>query len=605
MAERRRRSRGPWWSPRRWTRFFRRRYRRLAAAGHRKWLVIGLVVVLLGLGAVGGASAWSVLRPARAEVLAAQTQLQTVVDPSAFATPEKRASSRAAVATAQAQLASARHRIGRSPAIWAAQFVPGLRRQRAGLLSLIDDARRGSAAAIALIERVQSLADRGELRDGVIPLDGLKLIAAEAGEAGRVFEGMQRSAGGLLGPLGSARRRLDEVAASAASSLGHVSDALGASHGFLGGAGERRYLLAIQNNAEMRDQGMILSYAVLHFAEGRFQVERRGKIGDLRLDGPAPTPIPAGTSEVFGSILPTTLWQSVNATADFEWSGRAMVDMYRQATGQSIDGVLAIDVPGLAELLRVTGPVTVDGVDEPISANNAGRVLLHDLYEGLAPASDQSDRREVLDNVAAAVIERLSAGVRDVVGLGSAFSQASSEGHLRLWSRVEAEEQAFVRTGLGGGPAAIEADRTFHLAIQNRTATKLDYYVKPTVRQEVRFSGVSDVVVRTTVDIDNQAPKGAPPSYQLGPDEFTARPGDYTAWVLLWGPAGAVQAASTQESGLTLTEGSVTVGAGEHRQVVFDTLIHDAIRRGRLTLRMVHQPRLEPMRLSVTLDPRG
>jgi len=282
-----------------------------------------------------------------------------------------------------------------------------------------------------------------------------------------------------------------------------------------------------------------------------------------------------------------------------------MADMYRQATGQAIDGVITIDVPGLAALLGVVGPLQIPGLAQPITPQNAPTVLLHDLYEGLSPESDQGERRERLADVTDAVVTRLTTGDRDMVGLGAVVAKAATGDHVRLWSSVPDEEQTFVRTGLGGGPATIEADRTFHLAVENRTATKLDYYVKPTVRQEVRFSGVSDVVVRTTVDINNQAPKDAPPSYQLGPDEFTARPGDYTAWVLLWGPAGAVQAASTQESGLTLTEGSVSVSAGEHREVVFDTLIHDAVRRGRLTLRMIPQPRLEPMRLSVTLDPRG
>jgi len=568
-------------------------------------VVFGLLVALGSLLVMGGASAWSDLRPARAEVLAAQAQLQTVIDPSSFATPEQRAANRTAIVSAQAQLASARYRLGGSPVLWFAQFVPFLRRQRAGLLDLIDDARRGAAAASSLIDRMQSLPDRGQLRDGAIPLDSLPPISAETGRTARVFEKMQRSAGGLWGPLGSARRRLDEVAGSASITLGQASDALGATHGFFGGDGERRYLLAIENNAEMRDQGMTLSYGVLHFAGGRFQFERRGNIGDLALNEAAPTPIPPGTEEVFGTIRPTALWQSVNATADVEWSGRAMVDMYHQATGQSVDGVIAIDVPGLAELLRSVGPVSVAGVDQSISADNVARILLHDLYEGLAPADSQSGRRERLDDVVGAIIDRLTLGNQDLLGLGAAFGRASGGGHLRLWSTVAAEEQAFVRTGLGGGPAAKEADRTFHLAVESRTATKVDYYVKPSVRQEVRFSGENDVVVRTTVLIENQAPQGAVPSYQLGPDEFTTQPGEYPAWVLLWGPAGATQPASTRESGLTLTQGFVTVEPGQRSEVVFDTVIHDAVRKGRLTLRLVPQSRLQPMDLTVTLDPQG
>ena len=38
-------------------------------------------------------------------------------------------------------------------------------------------------------------------------------------------------------------------------------------------------------------------------------------------------------------------------------------------------------------------------------------------------------------------------------------------------------------------------------------------------------------VVSTTITLDNQAPQDAQPSYQMGPDQFTSRPGDYVGWL--------------------------------------------------------------------------
>src|SRR5207302_2430190 len=106
-----------------------------------------------------------------------------------------------------------------------------------------------------------------------------------------------------------------------------------------------------------------------------------GPISDLQLKGSAPTPIPPGTAAVFGFIDPTGLWQSVNATADFSWSARAMSDMYRQATGEHVNGVIAVDVPGLIAVLNVVGPVSVPGLPRPLTAGNAAQQLLHDLYQ--------------------------------------------------------------------------------------------------------------------------------------------------------------------------------------------------------------------------------
>ncbi|MDQ4134387.1 MAG: DUF4012 domain-containing protein, partial [Actinomycetota bacterium] len=280
-------------------------------------------------------------------------------------------------------------------------------------------------------------------------------------------------------------------------------------------------------------------------------------------------------------------------------------DMYRQATGESIDGVIAVDVPGLARLLRVVGPVTVTGVPEPIGAHNVGRVLLHDLYQGLGPASEHAFRRERQGDITKAVIDRLTTSSHDGVAVGRELGEAARRGHLRLWSSVPAEERVFVEAGLGGGPATAQPDRTFHVAVENRTATKLDYYVKPSVRQEVELTPRGTAVVRTTVMVDNRAPVGARPSYQLGPDGITKNPGDYLAWVLLWGPAGSTQPGGVGESGLLLSQYVVDVAAGQRRELTFETVIPNAVRDGRFEMRLVPQPRLEPVGLQVRLRAPG
>jgi hypothetical protein len=168
-------------------------------------------------------------------------------------------------------------------------------------------------------------------------------------------------------------------------------------------------------------------------------------------------------------------------------------------------------------------------------------------------------------------------------------------------------EATFVRTGLGGVPAAHDADRTFHVAVENRNATKLDYYVGVSVRQRVLLTKLGTAIIRTTVTVDDRAPRGAKPSYMLGPDGYaTTHPGEYWAWVLLWGPADSTQFGSVDTSGLRLTPATLdTILAGEQRQVSFDTIIPNAVRHGELLLRYVPQPRLEAAHLDVQLDAPG
>ncbi|HWI03728.1 MAG TPA: hypothetical protein VNT52_07875 [Acidimicrobiales bacterium] len=144
------------------------------------------------------------------------------------------------------------------------------------------------------------------------------------------------------------------------------------------------------------------------------------------------------------------------------------------------------------------------------------------------------------------------------------------------------------------------------MAVQNRTASKLDYFVRPSVHQDIRLTRQGTAVVRTHVVIDNQAPADAMPSYQFGAPGITEKVGDYLAWVLLWGPEGSRQLQSgVVESGLNLSQFVVSVPAGQRREVTFETVVPDAVRDGELRFRFVPQGRLEPMPLSVTLRTEG
>jgi hypothetical protein len=108
--------------------------------------------------------------------------------------------------------------------------------------------------------------------------------------------------------------------------------------------------------------------------------------------------------------------------------------------------------------------------------------------------------------------------------------------------------------------------------------------------------------VTSEVVVHNNAPPGAPPSAQLGPDPYgtTSHPGDYLAWVLLWAPAGS-QPGGIAEGGLNLRQATFLVPAGQSRTARFVTTVYDAVRRGRLTLRFVPQPSLTPQQLDVSV----
>lgn len=569
----------------------------------------GVVLLLVAVGAVLAAASWQQARLAERTLTELRTQLQTLTaDPQSLATADGRASAVTQLDSASTTASDLSSRLHRATSLRILHWIPIVGHQGDGLVQLVDDVDHGITVGRRLLQQVNGLSQQTQISAGTLPVGVLGQLASDAGAAGRETGGLLRPAGALWGPLGASRRTLNDVIAKASSRLNNVAAALDGARRFLG-PGQHRYFLALQNNAEMRDQGMVLSYAEVGFNDGAIEFGRHGSVDDIELPRAAPTPIPAGTASAFGFIHPTQTWQSVNPGADFAWSARAMSDMYQQVSGQATDGVIALDVPALAGLLQVTGPVEVPGIAAPLTAANAATVLLHDLYASFGPSLAEAEaRHERLGDVATVVIDRIRQGSFDAIALASALGKQAAGGHVRLWSRDAEAERSFEQVGLAGGAGVTDADRTFHVAVENRASNKLDYYVQVAMSQQVTVTTTGDAVVVSDVVVRNDAPVGMAPSSQLGPDPYTttAHPGDYLGWVLLWGPKGSFQPPNTPEGGLNLSQAFVLVPAGQSQSTRFVTVIRHAVRDGRLTLRYVPQPRLAPESLAVSVQgPKG
>jgi len=565
-------------------------------------IAFGAAAVVVA-GAVGFGLGWLELRAPRRDVINARFELTSVVDhASTLTSPDERRAALGHIDVARSRLASAKRDLNRSWALKVARIVPIVRAYGQGARTLTDNAAQAADIARELLVRLDDVAARAPLANGTVPLDALDELATAFQSSADGIARLKQPPSGLWGELGKASREFRRLQQEAPDRLRGGADVARVGRAFLGATGGRTYLIAGQNNAEMRDQGMILSYAVMTADKGRLAVGRHGRITDLAVKTPVDVELPAGTRSVF-SDAPRSLWQNVNITADFSLSGRLMTALYSKSTSSAIDGVIALDVPALSRLLSVLGPVTVPGLAEQLSAENAPRLLLHDLYNGLASASaDQEARYERLGEAVNALLERVRFGSFDVAALGVALAEAARGGHFRLYSGHADEQRVFERRGLSGGPAVSEPDRTFHLAVQNGTATKLDYYVKPAVDMDIRVGKDGAATVRTKVTLRNEAPADAGPSYQLGPDGVSStKAGRYVARVGLWGPAGSDQLGAVSESGLELTQQTLPVEAGTSQVVEFTTVIPHALRDGRLQLRLVPQPRLDSVPLTITL----
>ena len=303
-----------------------------------------------------------------------------------------------------------------------------------------------------------------------VSIPQLRQLQTTVAMAHQQFADFDRPSADLWGPLGTAQRQFDHEDAKITNLLGDGNRVISYALPFLGADGPRTYLIAAENNAEMRDEGSVLSYSLLHTVNGAITETTGGTVGTIELAGLAPgVTVPAGTQAVFGTLYPPGNWQSVNASADFAFSGSDMQAMFSAATGIQVDGVIGIDVVALQALLQLTGPVTAPGVPEPVTAQNASDVLLNQLYAGLPPESSQDPRREELSAVASAAFHQLDVGKVDVAALGRTLATEVAGRHLQLWDINPQYERTISAMGASGDIDTVDPTRTFHVAVENVT----------------------------------------------------------------------------------------------------------------------------------------
>ena len=287
------------------------------------------------------------------------------------------------------------------------------------------------------------------------------------------------------------------------TTLARTSEAASAAATILQGPGT--YLLLAGNNAEMRS------------GSGAF--EEAGTIttvnGNLHLSDMVPTyslTLPVGTVPVggdlearWGWLLPGTDFRNLGLTPQFDVNGPLAASMWKASTGQSVDGVLAIDVGGLQDLLDVTGPVTTSS-GQVVTASNVEQLLLHDQYVGETYTSDSSARTDELATLASATLHALENRPFKLHAMADALSSAAEGRHVLLWSADTRTEAAWSGAGVAGQlqPSSIMAD------IINRGGNKLDQYLTENVSLKLTAKGTGTAGT-LTMTYTNKTPPGQSP----------------------------------------------------------------------------------------------
>lgn len=437
---------------------------------------------------------------------------------------------------------SSRARELTSDVVWRVfEFVPLLGanftavREVAGVASTVADA----VAPVVGIAGDVDLASLGFSGPGMdlSPFAGLQAPLAAAGLSLSDAEvrAQQIDADAALPPLADAVREMRDVITQAATVVGALHGASVLLPPMLGADGARTYVVAMQNNAELRSEGGIVgSLALLRAEDGRITIVRQASTADFpALD--APLPLSDSTLALFDEG-PGRHIQNVTSIPDFTEAGPVLAQRWEQQFGERIDGVVAIDAVVASHLLRAAGsiafgPFTAD-------ADTIVPILLSDVY---ATVPDPTEQDIVFGQAASALFSVALSG-SDPKQLIAALAVSADENRIRIWSAHEDEQEMLAASTLGGAlPTDGERGPYVGVLLNDATGGKMDFYTDAEISTAVGICH-GEPTTQVRVRWSNDAPPDAEqtlPLYVTGNGIFGVYAGNVRTLIAIYGPEGA------------------------------------------------------------------
>lgn len=323
--------------------------------------------------------------------------------------------------------AVARHWIGQGKLVLGAFGVPlsfgeyGLVRDQERVWSFFESARKAESEVGELLGLAQRVAS-GLLAQSDVA--GSEMTpAADMAELGRLLTSTQNSLGLAQADLSELLSRrvmpfsvpavwrvgeqLIEKLSDVRSNVTNIDKTVSLFVQASGFREPRVYLVLFQNSLELRPTGgFIGSVGLATFAEGRMQDFAIHDVYtfDGQLKGHVDPPLP------IRELLGQEHWylRDSNWDPDFAETGARAAWFYEKETGHKVDGVIAVNIPFVVDLLAATGPIDLPDYDDRITAENFYGKSLYYTQANFFPGSTQ--KKDFLGTLARTLIEKITKG---------------------------------------------------------------------------------------------------------------------------------------------------------------------------------------------------
>ena len=348
------------------------------------------------------------------------------------------------------------------------------------------------------------------------------------------------------------------------------------------------YLLLAQNSDELRPTGGFIS------GVGIARLDR-GRMADVKVEDSylaeagcaleAHPTAPAPLRQYMWS--PVLMLRDANWSPDFPSSAAVAQSIYRNCKGKEIDGVVAVDIEGVAQVLGALGPLQPEGYPEPVTADNLSQYIAQ--YWG-APVRSGSGtdaagdwwlhHKDFMGDLLAAAVHKVTTrpDTIDPRRLAGALFDALRSKHILVYLRDPAAQRAIVTAGWDGALRPAAGDYLL-LVDSNLGFLKVNPNIREALDYQVELGGAAPratLRVRYTNKSSGPAECIAGSHYERSYTEMMQ--GCYWDYVRVYVPRGsrllAVAGADSppqesEEQGKAVFSAFMVLAPGQSRELVF------------------------------------
>lgn len=291
---------------------------------------------------------------------------------------------------------------------------------------------------------------------------------------------------------------------------------------------EKVFLVLFQNNMEIRPGGgYIGTFGIIKIKDGKIVSTQTHDLSNF--DGRIPDTVKPPYPMEETLHIKSWKMRDSNFSPDFPVNAQKAEEFYYLGQGEEkFDGVVAITANVLTSLLKVTGPVQIEGYPGSYESENAIIALEYQVEKGYAEQEIQKGERKLFMNeLAAEILKKVdNLNAFQKLELLRIIVDDLDKKDIQLYFKNEKLEGIINKVNWGGKVDA-DWDKDFLMLVDaNLGAFKSDYYVKRSVDYSVDFSG----------DIPKAALKI---SYDHTAQQKDWMANDYVDYVRIYVPEGA------------------------------------------------------------------